>query len=149
VTTKLEDLTKSISRAGQQLDKQAARCERIEECCDKLTNAVSASLAAKQTIEQHIDDQLDASTIDGDALRLLNSERKAEDVKLAKAQDRQEQAQAKLNQTQELAEKTSKRLATYRGQQQDLLEYRNILAHDVELDTIFNVLKVGLTLLVT
>lgn len=149
VTTKLEDLSKSINRAEQQLDKQVARCERIEECYDKHTNAVSASLSAKQTIDQHIDDQLDASTIDGDALRLLNSERKAEEERLVKAQHRQEQTQVKLEQTQALAERTTQRLDTYRVQQQDLLEHRNILAHDVELDTIFNVLKVGLTLLVT
>ena len=65
------------------------------------------------------------------------------------AQHRQTHAQAQLDKTRTLTDKTTQRLNTYREEQYDLTAQRNILAHDVELDSLFNVLKVGLTLLVT
>jgi hypothetical protein len=149
VTTKLEELTKRVERAKVRLAKQTARIKDIEARCTKQAHAVSTSLAAKQTIDDRIDKHLKASKLDAEVIRHLICERKTTEEAAAKSQHKQMQVQAQLDKTHALAKRTAQRLDTYREQQYDLSERRNILAHDVELDSIFNVLKVGLTLLVT
>jgi len=55
----------------------------------------------------------------------------------------------RLDKVNSRLERTEKKLATYRGRQQVLESRRKVFAHDVELDSLFSLLKVGLVLLVT
>ena len=55
----------------------------------------------------------------------------------------------RLDETEGKAERTRKRLARYEEERRELDGRTTIFAHDVELDSLFSLLKVGLLLLVT
>ena len=63
--------------------------------------------------------------------------------------DKEAASRAKLAKAKDVAQNTEQKLVTYSDESTKLESMTRILSHDVELDSIFNVLKVGLTMLVT
>lgn len=149
VTTELEKVTKRIERAEQRHNKQIAAVERLQERHNQCAEAVSDAAITCETTERDIDEKLAGDTVDAGVLRRLNSQRRVQQESLEKAQHKQQKTREQIDKAQALAQRTEDRLAVNRDTQDDLTTRREILAHDVELDSIFNVLKVGLTLLIT
>jgi transposase len=149
VTTKLETVTKRIERGEGQLNKQLTAVEKLQERHSRRAEAVSGASAAQQTIEQQIDERLDADTVDAGALRRLTRKRRVNQDRLEKTLHRQHKTLEQIDKAQALAKRTEERLGANRDKQYDLETKLEILAHDVELDSLFNVLKVGFTLLIT
>ena len=128
---------------------QVAAVEKLQERHSQRAEVVSKVATAQQTLEHHIDEQLDADTVDASTLRRLTRERRVNQDRLEKARHKQHKTREQIDKTQALAQRTEDRLDAYRDQKYDLAAKREILAHDVELDSLFNLLKVGLTLLIT
>jgi len=149
VTTKLEEVQQRQRRAEERATQQRAKLEDLEVQRELYAAHRKAAQEQKEGIDDAVDTHLECTTIDADGLRNLNQDRKAAERAFNKAQQREQRTQARLNNAQALLQRTTDRVEHYNEQKLDLATKTKILAHDVELDSLFNVLKVGFTLLVT
>lgn len=149
VITKIENLEKSINNAQQRQGKQEAGLQALQEKHRKQIRLLRDAILRKNDIDAALDAHLEKQTIDPEAVRQANSQRKKAEEDIAKSSSKVDATRGRVLTAQTKLQHTSERLDRYRDERYDLTNQREILAHDVELDSIFNVLKVGLTLLIT
>lgn len=149
VLTRLEKLDKLVVNTQERHRKQESELKILEEKHHQQLEATNNAISRKDGIDTALDTHLEQPTLEPKLLRELNRQRKAAEQEIEKSTLNANAACMRLEKSQEKLQKTTEKLAGYRDQQFDLTLHRDILAHDVELDSIFNVLKVGLTLLIT
>ncbi len=83
------------------------------------------------------------------ALEELLNEQRFLTNEIARRTDRLSKCRQRCDKTKSRVSRTQARLSGYREQKEKLESRRKIFAHDVELDSLFSLLKVGLVLMVT
>jgi hypothetical protein len=149
VTTKLDQLGARERRAKAQVTGQSERLTQLELKRDEQEQALRSGQRSKEEADVATDTALTNSSPSIDKIRQFNRQRRKAEVNIEKCRESIKKTETKLNDTQALQERTCKRLTRYEDEKDKLQRNAKILAHDVELDGIFNALKVGLTLLAT
>lgn len=149
VVTKLDEMEQRAARAEERLKGQEQRAEALRQRLQRDEQALARLQRRQDTIRQKLDDQV----YTGRWLtpRLDELVREQGDL-AAQVQSRPAQNAAlrkKLEAAQGKVQRTHKRLDGYQTERATLETRREIFAHDVELDSLFSLLKVGLVFLVT
>jgi hypothetical protein len=149
VTTRLDKVGELERNAAARHEKQSTRLESIECRLTSQNQAITDAERRKDDIDHAIDAHLDQPTVDPSTLRNLNQDRRTAEESSVKARQNRDRLQERHDKAQAQIDRTKAALQKHRDEREKLEDRTEILAHDTELDSIFNVLKVGLTLLVT
>jgi transposase len=149
VITELDELKRKASRAQESQDRKGSEVERREARVREEEKVLRRRLRRQETVERYIAERLKASRpLSASTKKLVKEQGElAKEVvkrtkKLTKGRDLLEKAQVQL-------ERTGTKIEGYEAARQKLEGRRQIFAHDVELDSLLSLMKVGLTLLVT
>ncbi len=149
VLTELDQLDGKL-RGGQQ------RLERQQEQQDKRARKLreeERALARRTRRQETVRRKLDGREVVGKAVLLSTQKLVKEQLDLgseiAERKSTVSKQRTKLKEADGRVQRTEKKLQTWQERQRLLQDRRRIFAHDVELDSLFSLLKVGLTLLVT
>ncbi|MCD6499219.1 MAG: hypothetical protein J7M25_13085 [Deltaproteobacteria bacterium] len=149
VVTELDELAGKIRGAEQRLERQQTD---VEECARRLREEEKL-LARRQrrqaTVHRHVEPRLVPGRSVTKKTQELVEEQRDLAIEVAERTEEVAKRTKRLDKANGRLERTEEKLATYRGRQQVLESRRNVFAHDVELDSLFSLLKVGLVLLVT
>jgi transposase len=149
VMTRLEKVDNIIQTTNVRHSKQQLGLEKLEEKHREQIRALKGALLQKNEVEQAFDEHLTGSTIAAATVRDLDQQRKDADQVVEKTHAKVLAARERVGKAHEHLQRTEQKLVGYHDEKFDLTSRREILAHDVELDSIFNVFKVGLTLLIS
>ncbi len=149
VVTKLDTLEGSLGRGEVRRVKQT---RKVSDAWNKLSEATTV-LGRRQRRQETVAARLEALIVPGATVtkttQALLQEQQALAAEVAQQQQqvgkRQEQHRAAV----ERLERTYDQLGSWGQEIRRLEENRQVFAHDVELDSLFSLLKVGMVLLVT
>jgi transposase len=149
VVTRLDELSNQLTRAGERRERQSGEVDGL-----LLAQREQAKTLARQerrmgTVERHLEPRLEAGRTITPVTERLVDERRELSKALDLGRERQRRGDEKLGKARAKLERTDKAIAGYRQEQHKLESRRQIFAHDVELDSLFALLKFGLVLLVT
>jgi len=149
VITKLDGLTRKTGNAEELLTRQQDKLEICEKKVCEENKILNRKMRRRETVRRHIESKLESGKTATPSLQNLLKEQYdlVDDIAqgkehLSKCQDCYDQAKTKCNNTQT-------RLEGYKKEKRKLESQREIFAHDVELDSLFSLLKVGLVLIIT
>ena len=149
VLTELDKLAGTLRGAGERLSRQQ---EKVEENSRRLREDQKV-LARRQRRQQTVDRHLEPRLLPGRAVtpktHEILKEQRALAVEVARRADRVAGLTKRIDEAQAGLHRTEQKLLKYRERKEVLESRRTIFAHDVELDSLFSLLKVGLVLLVT
>ena len=149
VITRLDELDQSIARGKEQVAQltEEATLER------KQSKEQSKLLAQSEERYDTLAQQLHARLSDGKLITPKLQELATQEREVALLVHKQTQRVARTKKKTDLVSSRLKRkqdqLERHQGEQETLESRRHIFKHDVELDSIFSVLKVGLVLAIT
>jgi hypothetical protein len=149
VVTELEELAGRIRRAEQRLQRQEAKLEGVQQRQRQEEQTLQRRKRHQETVERRVRQHAVAGRPVTPSLQALVAEQGALAKEVVARTEQAPVLRQKLEKAQALAERTRERLACYHEQRLRLESRRHIFAHDVELDSLFSLLKVGLVLLVT
>jgi hypothetical protein len=128
----VEQRTEELKRQQELLHGQEKLLRRTERHNDSLTRQLQQSVSAGQRITTK--------------LRDLAAEKKATEQQVRKQAQTVSRSERKTDRLSHQVERQRKQLEQYQQRQATLQSRRRIFKHDVELDSLFSVLKVGLVL---
>jgi transposase len=150
VVTQLEILRQRTTRASESNAKHIEAARQLESVIETQKRDVLRLKQRKKVIDASITTLLKSSSYQTNAsLRRLHEERLELEASVESAEQKIARAGTKLAKAHAMAEKTGQKLRVYNDKYSKLQSMTHILSHDVELDSIFNAFKVGLTMLVT
>ena len=149
VLTELDELNGKIRGGHERLERQQ---EQQDERARELREVERA--LARRTRRQHtVRRKIEGRELVGKGVPLSTQKLVKEQLELGREIAERNEAvskqRTKLEEANGRVQRTEKRLQTWQERQRLLQDRRRIFAHDVELDSLFSLLKVGLTLLVT
>lgn len=149
VVTELDELGGKHRNAQERLERQE---QELEECQGRLREeekVLARRQRRQETVARHLQPRLEPGRSVGSKTQALVQEQQELAQEVSRRNEEVSKRRVELAAAQAKAERTSDRLAGYRRKQDKLESRRKIFAHDVELDSLFSLLKVGLVLLVT
>ena len=149
VVTELDKLDGQLRGGVERLERQQAQEDELA----RTLRQDERELARKSRRHGTVQRSLEGRAVVGKKVLLSTQRLVEEHLELSSAISAQREAvsrqRAKLEAAGGRVQRTSKKLQSWQERQQLLQTRRRIFAHDVELDSLFSLLKVGLTLLVT
>jgi len=149
VVTELDALAGRLRGGHERLERQQGQEDELARKVREKKHALTSKVRRLGTVQRNLDGRI---MVGPDVLlstqRLVIEER-ALNGQIADERESLLKQQTKLKEAEGRVQKTSTKLQVWRERQESLQTRRRIFAHDVELDSLFSVLKVGLTLLVT
>lgn len=149
VITELDKLSLKARNAEYLLHQQQSKENIYEQEVREDKLILGRKIRRQKTVRKHIKDKLKPGDTIKPSLQKMVKEQNtlADEIvkktdKLSKSKERYEKAKSKV-------EKTQKRLVGYEEHKAILESRRKIFAHDVELDSLFSLMKVGLVLMIT
>jgi len=146
VVTKLDELGQKILRSQEEIQQRSENLERQQQQLHEQQKQLRRLQRRNETLTRHLQDRVTGGQRITPKLRRAATEQKVVAEQARKhtlAVSRREKKTAQLS-TQ--LERQQQHLEQYQERQQTLESRRRIFKHDVELDSIFSVLKVGLVL---
>jgi len=146
VITELDELGQKILRTQEEVQQRTEKLKHQQQDLHEQQKQLRRSQRRSETLTRHLQDGVRDGQRVTPKLRREATEQKAvaeQARKHAQAVSRREKKTAQVS-TQ--LERKQRRLEQYQERQQTLESRRRIFKHDVELDSIFSVLKVGLVL---
>lgn len=149
VLTKLDTLDGQIRGAEQRLEDQQQQQDQRARKLREEERAVARCIRRSETVQRKLTDRkLVGQNVLRSTQKLMVEKLELAD-ELAKRQQAVSKQRDRLKKTQTQVQRTDDKLQTWKDKRDSLQSQRRIFAHDVELDSLFSLLKVGLTLLVT
>ena len=149
VLTELDDLTGKLRSGQERLERQQ---EQEDERARNLREE-ERGLARRARRSETVRRNLDGRKMVGKGVLLSTQKLVKEQLELGDELARRNEVvskqRTKLKEAEGRVHRTQKKLEIWQQRQHILQSRRRIFAHDVELDSLFSLLKVGLTLLVT
>lgn len=149
VVTEVDKLDGQLRGGVERLELQQAQEDKLAHTLRQDERELTRKSRRHGTVQRN----LDGRAVVGKNVLLSTQRLVEEHLELSRAISAQQEAvsrqRAKLKAAGERVQRTRKRLQRWQERRQVLQTRRRIFAHDVELDSLFSLLKVGLTLLVT
>lgn len=149
VVTELDALANELVKLSNASQKEAADLTAAAPLMHKAHVALRKSERRLQTVTKTIDDSIAKGRRITPKLRSLAEERAALQAETARATRSIAARQLKLDGLFARHDRTKRRIEQGQAHRAELESRRHIFRHDVELDSIFGLLKVGLVLLIT
>lgn len=149
VVTELDELVQKTIRAKERHGRQQAAVERRERAIDAVEKELRRRRRRQETVERQLGERLKSSRVLSAAAKELIAEQGVLAKSVVLRMEKVAKERQRLEKARQSAERTEKQLQGYAARQEELESRRHIFAHDVELDSLFSLLKVGLVLLVT
>ena len=148
VITKQDDIRKQIERLNAQQEKRLGRLEHIQEEAKANEKDLRRARRRQDTVERNIQKLNPGDTVSNRYKGLLDEQRdlRQSTAKLSAKVDRQHSEITDLEQKSERAEAS---IENKTARIEKLDRQKQVLRHDTELDSLFTLLKVGLSLLIT
>ena len=149
VINKLDELSKKTVNAEELLIRQQSDMDACEKKVREENKILNRKIRRQGTVKNHIESKMKSGKTVTQSLQGLVKEQHEliDEVTLKKEQVLK--CQDRYDKTKPKHDNTQARLDGYRKEKEKLQSRRKILAHDVELDSIFNLLKVALVLMIT
>jgi hypothetical protein len=149
VLTELDALAGKLRGGQQRLERQ----QQQHEDTARALRQQERDLARRARRQQRVQHQLEGRKVVGQGVLLSTQRLVAEQLdlhrELAQRNALVARQRSKLKEAQGRVHRSEQKLQTWQERRNLLQGRRKIFAHDVELDSLFSLLKVGLTLLVT
>jgi len=149
VVTGLETLAGQIQRAEQRQQEQQAKLDALQQRQRQEEQTLLRRKRHQETVARRAQQRAVAGRPVTSSLQALVTEQGELAQEVVARTEQVTALRQQVQKAQGLTERTSERLTRYHEQRQRLEGRRHIFAHDVELDSLFSLLKVGLVLLVT
>jgi hypothetical protein len=149
VLTELDQLAGKLRGGHERLERQQGEQDKLARALRQEERELAPRVRRHGTVCRH----LEGRVLIGKRVLLSTQRLVKEQLELSSEISAGEEAvsrrQTRLKEAEGRVQRTRKKLQTWQERQQVLQTRRRIFAHDVELDSLFSLLKVGLTLLVT
>ncbi len=149
VITKLDELSRKTNNAEERLICQQDNME----ICDKKVREEKKNLNLKirrqETVKRHIENRVEHDKSVTKSLQKLVKEEHNLIDDIEQKKNHLSKYQENYNEARTKCDNTQARLDKYQEKEKKLESRRKIFAHDVELDSLFSLLKVGLVLMIT
>lgn len=149
VVTELDELSQKSVNAEKRLDNQQKKEKDYEEQIREEKRILNRKVRRQETIRRNIDTKMKTGNSVTQSMKAMVEEQGSLVDEVVKRKDKLEKIQKRHEKVKSQVDTTQKRLDGYREQKESLESRREIFAHDVELDSLFSLLKVGLVLMVT
>jgi hypothetical protein len=146
VITELDELAQKTCQAQEQVEQRTEELKRHRELLHEQEKLLRRSERHNETLTRQRQERVSAGQKITPKLRELAAEKKAVEQQLHKQTQAVVRSERKLGQLSSQVERQRKQLERHRERQATIEPRRRIFQHDVELDSIFAVLKVGLVL---
>jgi hypothetical protein len=148
VTTELDELGQKICRAEEQVEQRREELNRQQELLHEQEKLLRRSERHNETLTRQLQERVSTGQKISPKLRELAADKKATEQQVRKQTQAVSRFERKTDQLSRQLERQRKQLEQYQERQASLESRRRIFKHDVELDSIFSVLKVGLVLII-
>lgn len=149
VVTELDELACKTERLEERLSRQKTKLVHEQKRLDEAETSRRKGERRQQTVDRNVSKRAHpGAKITGTLHKQLEEQRALAD-KIAEANDKVAKQQKRLEAAEASVRRTEEQKTRYKTRQEKLESRRKIFAHDVELDSLFSLLKVGLVLLVT
>ncbi len=149
VVTELDQLSQKSDNAEKRLDNQQKKEEAYEQLIRGEKQILNRKMRRQETVRRHIDAKLKTGNSVTQSMKKMVEEQNSLADEVAQRSDNLVKTQKRYDKVKSQVETTQKRLDGYRERKEVLESRMEIFAHDVELDSLFSLLKVGLVLIVT
>lgn len=149
VVTELDELKRKTGNAEERLVRQQSEMDAREDKLQKEKQILEQKIQQQETIKQNINDEVIPGKIVTPSLQKLVKKQQKIATEIEKKKEKISKCQDQCDKTKTKCNNTQARLDKYQQGQEKLESRKKIFAHDVELDSIFSLLKVGLVLMIT
>lgn len=149
VVTELDELARKSAAARERLTQQETKLQGLEQKAHEEKKQLNRRVRRQETVNRNLEARLETGRIVTPSVQGLADEQRRLGAEITKSNERLTKIQAGCDKTGVQAERTRKRLDGYEKKQEKLESRRKIFAHDVELDSLFNLLKVALVFLIS
>ncbi|MCP4489356.1 MAG: hypothetical protein GY820_18905, partial [Gammaproteobacteria bacterium] len=149
VVTEIDELFRKIRHAEERLTRQQNDVKTCERKVSEEKRILGQKVRRQEIVRHHIEAHLVIGRSVTPALQELVNEQRFLANEIARRIDCLSKCRQRYDKTKSQVSRTQARLSGYREQKEKLESRRKIFAHDVELDSLFSLLKVGLVLMVT
>ena len=149
VITKLDDLSRKTGNAEERLELQQNNMQTCDKKVREGKKILNRKVRRQKTVKNIINDKLEpGKAVTPSLQKLFNEQHKLID-EIAKKKNHLIKSQNRYDNAKTKCDNTQARLDGYRKEEDKLGDRKKIFAHDVELDSLFSLLKVGLVLMIT
>lgn len=149
VVTKLDELEAKIQRQEERLDKAQDAQQQASERLRQATQQQRRKERRQETVARQLKGRAEEGKTIASKTAQLIEEQQQLSVGIAGGAKAIEKLKATEQEATRKADKIDGALERYKDEREVLESRRRVFRHDVELDSLFSVMKVGLTLLVT
>jgi len=149
VITKLDELSRKAGNAEELLIRQQDNMDTCDKKAREEEKIFNRKIRRQETVKRHIDNRLESGKPVTPSLQKLVKEEHILIDDITQRKDHLSKSQNRYDEAKTKCDKTQARLDGYRKQEDKLGSRKEIFAHDVELDSLFSLLKVGLVLMIT
>ncbi len=149
VVTEPDELSRKIRTAKERLIRQQNEIKTCEQKVSDEKRILGRRVRRQKTIRHHIEARMIPGHPVTPSLRKLVNEQYVLSDEVAQRTERLSKCRQRYEEISARTDKTQSGLRGYRKKEKKLSSRRKIFAHDVELDSLFSLLKVGLSLMVT
>jgi transposase len=149
VITEQDDLSRKTKQEQERLMHRQGAAEKFEKRVKEENRTLNRQVRRQATVQRNIEARIKPGRPITGSLKKLVDEQSSLSNKVSQQKERLDQSRSRCEKANALVERTKAKLSKYREQEESLKDRTKIFAHDVELDSLFSVFKVGLVLLVT
>lgn len=149
VVTELDELARKSAAARLRFAQQETKLKDLEQKVHEEKKQLNRRVRRQETVNRHLEARLEAGRTVTPSVQSLADEQRSLGTEIAKSNERLTKNRDRCDKTGAQLDRTRNRLDGYEKKQEKLEGRRKIFAHDVELDSLFNLLKVALVFLVS
>ena len=149
VVTELDELARKSAAARERLARQETKLKDLEQKVHEEKKQLNRRTRRQETVNRNLGDRLETGRTVTPSMQRLADEQRRLGTEIAKTNEQLTKVQTRCDKAGDQLDRTRNRLDGYEKKQEKLEGRRKIFAHDVELDSLFNLLKVVLVFLVS
>jgi len=149
VVTQLDELTRKKAAALERFARQETKLKDLEKKAHEEKKQLGRRVRRQETVNRQLESKLDVGKTVTPLVQRLADEQRRLGAEIAKSNEKITSDQTRCDKAKAQVDRTRNRIDGYEKKEEKLESRRKIFAHDVELDSLFNLLKVGLVFLIS
>jgi len=149
VVTELDELKRKAGNAEERLVRQQSEMDAREDKLKKEKQVLDQKIQQQEAVKNNINDELIPGKTVTPSLKKLVKKQQNITGEIAKKKEKLSKCQDQCDKAKNKCDNTQARLDKYQQGKEKLESRKKIFAHDVELDSLFSLLKVSLVLMIT
>lgn len=149
VVTQFDELTRKKAAALERFARQETKLKDLEKKVHEEKKQLGRRVRRQETVNRQLEIKLEVGKTVTPPVRRLADEQRRLGAEIAKSNEKMTSDQARCDKVKAQVDRTQNKLDGYEKQQEKLESRKKIFVHDVELDSLFNLLKVALVFLIS